>query len=53
MSRYLTKNLPKFTSSTQGVEFSTKTVQLKNGKQIKAKCWDFPGQQQQRDISLT
>ena len=43
ITRYVHNILPKNTAPTIGVEFATKNVQLRNGRNVKAQIWDTAG----------
>ncbi len=43
ITQYVHNTLPKNTSPTIGVEFATKNVQLRNGRNVKAQIWDTAG----------
>eukprot|EP00744_Colponema_vietnamica_P000980 GILI01001685.1.p1 GENE.GILI01001685.1~~GILI01001685.1.p1 ORF type:complete len:222 (-),score=54.50 GILI01001685.1:392-1003(-) len=51
LSRYIKNTLPKVASSTIGVEFATRTVQLPVGATVKAQIWDTAGQERYRAIT--
>ncbi len=40
LNKYIRKSAPKNPASTIGVEFATKTVELKVGGKVKAQIWD-------------
>ena len=42
--------MPKNTTPTIGVEFSTKSVSLKDGSTVKAQIWDTAGQERYKAI---
>ena len=51
VSRFIKGKLPTHQLPTIGVEFSTKTVQLKNGGVVKAQIWDTAGQERYQAIT--
>ena len=51
LSRYIKGTLPKNPTSTIGVEFATRTVNLDTGGTVKAQIWDTAGQERYRAIT--
>lgn len=51
INKYVRGTQPKSTAPTIGVEFATKSVQLKDGGKIKAQIWDTAGQEKYRSIT--
>ena len=51
LSKYIKGTLPKNPTSTIGVEFATRTVQLPSGGTVKAQIWDTAGQERYRAIT--
>ena len=50
ITQYVHNTLPKNTTPTIGVEFATKNVQLRNGRNVKAQIWDTAGQERYKAI---
>lgn len=50
ISRYSRNTLPKAPSSTVGVEFTARTIDLPDGTKIRAQIWDTAGQERYRSI---
>jgi small GTP-binding protein len=53
LNRYIRDSLPQSSVPTIGIEFGTKTVQLKTGERVKAQIWDTAGQERYRSIAHT
>ncbi|EGR33019.1 hypothetical protein IMG5_063600 [Ichthyophthirius multifiliis] len=51
LKRYVRNQLPQNSAPTIGVEFATKTVQLKNGLIVRTQIWDTAGQERYRSIA--
>ena len=52
LSQYHKNQMPTKISSTIGVEFATKNVQMKDGTTVKAQLWDTAGQEKYRAITV-
>jgi small GTP-binding protein len=51
LSRYIYGKLPRYEHPTIGVEFTSKPVNLRDGKTVKAQIWDTAGQEKFRAIT--
>jgi len=51
LNKYIRGTTPKNPASTIGVEFATRTVELKEGGKVKAQIWDTAGQERYRSIT--
>ena len=51
LNKYIRGSTPKNPASTIGVEFATRTVELKEGGKVKAQIWDTAGQERYRSIT--
>ena len=53
LNRYMKDTIPKHAGPTIGVEFATKTINLKNDACVKAQIWDTAGQEKYRAMTST
>lgn len=51
LSRYINEDVPRKKGPTIGVEFATKTINLKHGGTVKAQIWDTAGTERFKAIT--